>query len=49
MTPRRAMLRLILGTALLAAATACGRKGPPTRSVDGAGKKTEFKNSKKGQ
>ena len=29
MRPRRAILRLFLGTVLLAAATACGKKGPP--------------------
>jgi len=41
--PRRSMLRLLLATALLAGVTACGKKGPPTRPGDDAGKKPEPK------
>ena len=43
MRPRRAMLRLLLGTVLLAAATACGKKGPPTRPRGNAAKKAKPK------
>jgi predicted small lipoprotein YifL len=43
---RRAILRLLLGTALLAAAAACGKKGPPTRPNDDAGKTAEPKKYK---
>jgi predicted small lipoprotein YifL len=39
--PRRAILRLFLGTVLLAAATACGKKGPPTRPGDEAENKSK--------
>jgi hypothetical protein len=47
-TPRRAMLRLVLGTALVAALAACGKKGPPKR-LDGSSRmKIERDTNKKG-
>ncbi len=43
------MLRLLLGTVLLAAATACGKKGPPTRSGEDTRKKAKPKTYQKRQ
>ncbi len=40
------MLRLLLGAALLTAAAACGKKGPPTRPKDDAGKTAKPKQYK---
>jgi predicted small lipoprotein YifL len=43
------MLRLVLGTALVAALAACGKKGPPKRPDGSFGVKIERDTDKKRQ
>ncbi len=43
------MLRLLLGTALIAALAACGKKGPPKRPDGSSEMKIEYKTDKKRQ